>query len=112
MKECVTDIVSEISGKEQNKKTLNWANQNILEMMEKRRKYNFNSCTETGKSKYTELKQTIQKQCRIAKDYNYWNEKCIELEDLDRIHSQLVYKNDKGISTEKIEFYSLLKTKS
>jgi len=93
LKECVTDIASEICGKEQNKKKQNWMNSDILDMMEERRKYK-NSCTETGKGKYKELKHTIQKQCRLAKD-NYYNEKCIELEELDRIHSQLVYKKIK-----------------
>ena len=83
-------------------------NQNILEMMEERRKYK-NSCTEIGKGKYKELKQQIQQQCRIAKD-NYYNEKCSELEELDRIHSQLVYKKIEEINRKKIEFYGLLKT--
>src|SRR3989442_14307854 len=89
-KECVTDVASEICGKEQNKKKQNWMNSDILDMMEERRRQK-SSCTETGKGKYKELKHTIQKQCRLAKD-NYYNKKCIELEELDRIHSQLVYK--------------------
>ena len=93
MTECVTDIASEICGKEQNKKKQNWMNSDILDMMEERRKFK-NTCTETGRAKYKELKHTIQKQCRLAKD-NYYNEKCIELEELDRIHSQLVYKKIK-----------------
>ena len=67
--------------------------------MEERRKYK-NSCTETGKGKYKELKHTIQKHCRLAKD-NYYNEKCIELEELDRIHSQLAYKQKKKFQSRK-----------
>jgi exonuclease III len=104
LKECVTDIASEICGKEQNKKKQNWMNSNILEMMEERRKYK-NSGTEIGMIKYKELKHTIQKQCRIAKD-NYYNEKCTELEELDRMHSQLVYKKIKEFQPKKIEFHS------
>ena len=83
-------------------------NSDILDMMEERRKYK-NSCTETGKGKYKELKHTIQKQCRLTKD-NYYNEKCIELEELDRIHSQLVYKKIRNFNRERIEFYSISKT--
>ena len=39
LKECVTDVASEICGKEQNKKKQNWMNSDILDMMEERRKF-------------------------------------------------------------------------
>ena len=109
MKECVTDVASEICGKEQNKKKQNWMNSDILDMMEERRKFK-NSFTETGKGKYKELKHTIQKQCRLAKD-NYYNEKCIELEELDRIHSQLVYKKIKEFQPRKNRILQHIKDK-
>src|SRR5688572_3931188 len=72
LKECVTDIAEEICGKEQNKLKQDWMSLNILQIMEERRKYK-SSCTETGMKKYIELKHTIQRQCRIAKD-NYYTE--------------------------------------
>ena len=109
LKECVTDIASEICGKEQNKKKQNWMNSDILDLMEERRKFK-NTCTETGRAKYKGLKHTIQKQCRLAKD-NYYNEKCIELEELDRIHSQLVYKKIKEFQPRKNRILQHIKDK-
>ena len=84
-------------------------NSNILQMMEERRKYK-NSCTDTGMKKYKELKHTIQKQCRIAKD-NYYTEKCIELENLDKIHSQLLYKKIKELQPKKGRILQHIKSK-
>ena len=44
--------------------------------------------TEEGEKKYKELKHDIQKLCREAKD-KYFNDKCEEIELLDKTHSQL-----------------------
>ena len=65
-------------------------NSSILNKMEERRKYK-NMHTEEGEKKYKELKHDIQKLCREAKD-KYFNDKCEEIELLDKTHSQLLYK--------------------
>ena len=41
--------------------------------------------------KYTKLKHEIQKLCQEAKD-KYYDEKCKEIEMLEKAHSQLLYK--------------------
>ena len=78
-------------------------------MMEERRNYK-NSCTETGKDNYKEFKQTIQKQCRIAKD-NYYNENCIELEDHGQNSQPVSTQKDKKNSTQKSKVLQLIKDK-
>ncbi|HET6457666.1 MAG TPA: hypothetical protein VFG24_02160, partial [Nitrosopumilaceae archaeon] len=95
LKESIGDIAEEICGKEQAQKKQKWMNSQILNVMEERRKYKILN-TEEGQRRYKELKQWVQKLCREAKD-NYFNEKCQEIEMLDKVHSQLLYKKIKDL---------------
>ena len=95
LKDCVTEVAMEICGKEKSNKKQNLISSEILEKMEERRKCKINN-TEEGIRKYKELKRTIQKLCRTAKD-NYYNEKCQELEQLDKLHSPRMYKKIKEL---------------
>ena len=81
LKECIEEIAEEICGKEQHKKKQNWMTAEILHIMEERRRYK-NLHTVEGDKKYKEIKHSIQKLCREAKD-KYFNDKCKEIEMLD-----------------------------
>ena len=73
LKECIEEIAEEICGKEQHKKKQNWMTAEILNSMEERRRYK-NLHTVEGDKKYKEIKHSIQKCCREAKD-KYFNDK-------------------------------------
>ena len=95
LKESIGDIAEEICVKEQTQKKQKWMTSHILNVMEERRKSKMRH-NEEGQKKYMELKHRIQKLCREAKD-KYFNEKCQEIEILDKIHSQLLYKKIKEL---------------
>ena len=95
IKESIGDVAEEICGREQVQKKQKWMNSHILKMMEERRKYK-NMQTDEGQKKYKELKHRIQKLCREAKD-KYFDDKCREIEMLDKVHSQLLYKKIKDL---------------
>jgi len=101
LKSSIEDIVEEICGKEEFQKKQKWMNVHILSKMEERRKYKMLN-TEEGQKKYKELKQLIQKLCREAKN-KYFDDKCKEIELLDKAHSQLVYKKIKDLQKEATE---------
>ena len=100
LKESLEDVADEICGNEQSKRKQNWMNSSILNKMEERRNYK-NMHTEEGEKKYKELKHDIQKLCREAED-KYFNDKCEEIELLDKTHSQLLYKKLRTCSLEEI----------
>src|SRR6059036_2609975 len=70
----------------------NWMNSEILHKMEERRK-----CKNMrDEEQYRKLKQEIQKLCLQAKD-KYYEDKCKEIEMLDKSHSQLMYQKIKAL---------------
>ena len=101
LKECIEEIAEEICGKEQHKKKQNWMTAEILHIMEERRRYK-NLHTVEGDKKYKEIKHSIQKLCREAKD-KYFNDKCKEM--LDKCHNQLLYRKLRLFNLERIEFH-------
>src|SRR5438876_9666156 len=67
-------------------------NSEILHKMEERRK-----CKNMrDEEQYKKLKQEIRKLCRQAKD-KYYEDKCKEIEMLDKAHSQLMYQKIKEL---------------
>src|SRR5437867_4577278 len=67
-------------------------NSEILHKMEERRK-----CKNMrDEEQYKKLKQEIRKLCRQAKD-KYYEDKCMEIEMLDKAHSQLMYQKIKEL---------------
>jgi len=77
--------------------------------MEERRKYKVLS-TEKGQKKYKELKQLIQRLCREAKNKDF-DDKCKEIELLDKAHSQLVYKKIKDLQPRSNRVQQIIKDK-
>src|SRR2546425_483472 len=70
----------------------NWMNSEILHKKEERRKCkNMND-----EEQYKKLMQEIRKLYRQAKD-KYYGNKCMELEILDKAHSQLMYQKIKEL---------------
>ena len=67
----------------------------ILHIMEERPRFK-NLHTVEGDKKYKEIKHSMQKLCREAKD-KYFNDKCKEIEMLDKCHNQLLYKKVKAL---------------
>ena len=64
----------------------------ILRKMEERRKCK----NRQEEEQYKKLKHEIQKLCREAKD-KYYEDMCKEIEMLDKVHSQLLYKKIKQL---------------
>src|SRR6184192_1270206 len=67
-------------------------NSEILQKMEERRKCKNMKAEE----QYKKLKQEIRKLCRQAKD-KYYEDKCKEIEMLDKAHGQLMYQKIKEL---------------
>ena len=109
LKEGIESVAEEICGKETVKKKQGWMNSHILKEMEERRKCK-NIKTEEGQKRYKELKHKIQKLCREAKD-NYFNEKCKEVEELDKRHNQLLYKKIKKLQPRNSRVLQVIKNK-
>ena len=61
----------------------------ILHKMEERRIYK-EDMTEDGQKQYKQLKSKIQRLCRKAKN-DYFNEKCAEIEKLEKTHNPRFY---------------------
>src|SRR5881296_2011742 len=73
-------------------KKQNWTNSEILHKMGERRR-----CKNMrDEEQYKKLKQEIQKLCRQAKD-KYYEDKCKEIEMLDKAHIQLMYQKIKEL---------------
>ena len=109
LKSSIGDIAEEICGKEEFQKKQKWMNVHILNMMEEKRKYKMLN-TEEGQNKYKELKQLIQRLCREAKN-KYFDDKCKEIELLDKVHSQLVYKKMKDLQPRSNRVQQIIKDK-
>ena len=92
LKEGFVTVAEEICGKEKQPKKQNWVNSEILHKMEERR-----VCKNMkAEEQYKRLKNEIRKLCREAKD-KYYEDKCKEIEMLDKAHSQLMYKKIKEL---------------
>src|SRR2546425_470584 len=92
LKDGISTVAEEICGKEMQPKKQNWMNSEILHKMEERRK-----CKNMrDEEQYKKLKQEIRKLCRQAKD-KYYEDKCKEIEMLDKAHSQLMYQKIKEL---------------
>ena len=85
LKDGIAIVAEEICGKEQLTKKQNWMNSEILRKMEERRQCQIMK----EEAKYKMLKHEIQKLCHEAKD-KYYEDKCKEIEVLDKVHSQLL----------------------
>ena len=60
--------------------------------------------------RYKKLKQEIQKRCREAKD-KYYEDMCMEIEMLDRVHSHLLHKKIKEMRPKGNSFLQTIKNK-
>jgi len=109
LKSSIGDIAEEICGKEKFHKKQKLMNVHILNMMEEKRKYKMLN-TEEGQNKYKELKQLIQRLCREAKN-KYFDDKCKEIELLDKAHSQLLYKKIKDLQPRSNRVQQIIKDK-
>src|SRR5206468_8959562 len=95
--------------KDQRLKKQSWMNSDILRLMEERR----NCKIRKEEDQYKKLKHLIQKQCREAKDkYKdkcYYEDKCKEIEMLDKVHSQLLYQKIKELRPKGNRMVQLIK---
>ena len=106
LRESLEFVAEEICGKEQSQKKQNWINVDILHKMEERR-----ICKNMNEEeKYKKLKHEIQKLCREAKD-KYYDDKCKEIEILDKAHSQLLYKRIKELQPKGNRIIQTIKNK-
>ena len=88
--ESIEIVAEEIRGKEEFTRKQSWMNADILRKMEERRQCKLRK----DEGQYKKLKQEIQKLCREAKD-KYFEDKCKEIEVLDKVHSHLLYQKIK-----------------
>ena len=61
-------------------------------------------------ARYKRLKHEIQKLCREAKD-KYYDDKCREIEMLDRTHNQLLYKKIQEMRPRRNRMVQMIKSK-
>ena len=106
LKESIEKVAEEICGKEQKQKKHSWMNEVILRKMEERRQCKIRNEAE----EYKKLKHVIQKLCREAKD-KFFEEKCKEIEMLDKAHSQLLYKKLKELQPKGNRMLQAIKSK-
>ena len=59
---------------------------------------------------YMKLKHEIQKLCREAKD-KYYEDKCKEIEMLDKVHSHLLYQKIKELRPRGSKMHNYIKSK-
>ena len=84
--------------------------EDILRVMEERQSYKY-STTDEGKAKYQELKSKFQMLSRKTKD-RYFEDKCLELEMLDKTHSQKLYDKVKELQPRKHRVMHQIKGKN
>src|SRR2546425_10804240 len=92
LKEGIVTVAEEICEKEKQPKKQNWMNSEILHKMEERRI----SKNMKAEEQYKRLKNERGKLCREAKD-KYYEDKCKEIEMLDKAHSHLMYQKIKEL---------------
>ena len=71
-----------------------WMTQDILSLMDERRKWKINTV------KYRELDKEIKKKCRKRKE-EWILKKCGEIEDLEKTHSPRVYEKIRKLGSKK-----------
>ena len=78
LKNCLVQSAKKILPKKKKVKRKSWMNDEILKLMEDRKKHK-------GTAKYKEIDKQIRKRCKEAKE-TWWNMKCGEIESLEREH--------------------------
>ena len=78
LKNCLVNSAKKILPKKKKVKRKSWMNDEILKLMEERKKHK-------GKTKYKEIDQQIKRKCKEAKEI-WWNMKCSEIENLEKEH--------------------------
>ena len=106
LKDNLEIVAEEICGKDQSQRKQSWMTMDVLCKMEERR-----ICKNMkDEGKYRKLKHEVQKLCREAKD-KYYNDKCEEIEMLDKAHSQLLHKKIKELHLKGNKITQTLKSK-
>ena len=80
-------------------------NSEILHKLVERTNYN-----NWNEEQYKKLKHEIQKLCREAKD-SFYEEKCKEIEMLDKMHSHLLYQKIKELRPKENRMLQAIKSK-
>ena len=106
LKEAIAIVAEEMCERDRMSKKQNWMNSEILNKMEERRK----AKNRKDDGLYTRLKHEIQKLCREAKD-KYYEEKCREIEVLDKVHSHLLYQKIKELRPRGSKMLNSIKSK-
>src|SRR3989442_14689794 len=106
LKDGISTVAEEICGKEMQPKKQNWMNSEILHKMEQRRK-----CKNMkDEEQYRRLRNGIRRLYREAKD-KYYEDKCKEIEMLDKAHSQLMYQEIKELRPKGNRWLQTIKSK-
>lgn len=106
LSESIEIVAEEICGKEEATRKQSWMNADILRKMEERRQCKLRK----DEGQYKKLKQEIQKLCREAKD-KYFEDKCKEIEGLDKVHSHLLYQKIKEFRPKGNRMVQMIKSK-
>ena len=93
LKRCITEVANDLCGKSRPEKKQAWITIEILDKMKKRSHI---KNQRNKREKYLELCRDIQKSCRKAKE-RYYENKCMELEELDAKHRPELYDKIKEI---------------
>lgn len=109
LKDSIINIADKTFGKDKTKRKQKWITQEILNLMEERKKYKLRTDDE-GKSKYKKLRRDVQKLCRQKRE-EYINRECQEAEQLEIVNSAKFHKKIKELTNTKRNLtYSLFDT--
>ncbi|XP_017302944.1 craniofacial development protein 2-like [Diaphorina citri] len=95
LKEVINSTAEEVVGKDKSKAKKKWMTQEILNLMEERKK--LKNGNEEERKKYKDLNRTIQKLCRHKKE-EFLNNQCMEAERLEAINSASFHKKLKELT--------------
>ncbi|KAI5752717.1 hypothetical protein M8J77_019728 [Diaphorina citri] len=99
LKEAITKTAEDVIGKIPFQAKQKWMTQEILEIMEERKKFK-NRTDADGKERYKELRRLVQKKCREKRE-EFINKECEEAEALERVNSSKFHKKIKDIAGRK-----------
>lgn len=98
LKIAIDETAKEVIGYKTSTEKKKWMTQEILVLMEERKKYKKGQ-SEEEQNKYKELKRKIQKLCRKERE-DYMNRECEEAEELERKDSASFHNKIKDLSCE------------
>lgn len=90
IKQCLNEVAENIIGHSTQEKKQNWMTTEILNLMRRRSDLTKSKVSTVIQQQMKNLTIEIRNQCRKAKE-TYYEEKCKELEELDKVHSPKLF---------------------